>query len=134
MPKKTKLNATEKMVSNFISSFSIGDQAKTTSFLDENVISYITNSDRMAKKLQSRSEFMTSIPNDLSTIKPTVTITQTLSVKRNLVLTMTEVKAERKGKKLHNHAAYLMKVRNKKITHIWMVDALPAYSDQFWKS
>lgn len=46
---------------------------------------------------------------------------------------MVEIKAERKGRTLHNFAAFLMDVRKGRIQAMRMVEALPAYSDAFWK-
>jgi hypothetical protein len=48
------------------------------------------------------------------------------------VLTMVEIRAERDGRQLHNLAAFLAEVGDGKVTRLWMVDALPAYSDVFW--
>jgi len=45
---------------------------------------------------------------------------------------MVEIRAERGGKTLHNHAAYLSLVQEGQVTELWMVEALPAYSDDFW--
>lgn len=36
------------------------------------------------------------------------------------------------GKTKHNHAAYLSRVQDGQVTELWMVEALPAYSDEFW--
>ena len=128
------ISSAEKIVSLFISSFSNADYDQMNELLAENVVSYITNAEASVNKLQGRSAFMGSIPCDVTNVKPQVRITQLLTVKHNQVLVMVEVKAERKGKKLHNHAAYLINVENGKISEIWMVEALPAYSDEFWKS
>ena len=43
-----------------------------------------------------------------------------------------EVKAERKGRELHNFAAFLARVPDDRITDLWMVEARPAYSAEFW--
>ena len=47
-------------------------------------------------------------------------------------MTMVEIRAERGGRQLHNFAAFLAQVSDGKVTKLWMVDALPAYSDEFW--
>jgi len=44
------------------------------------------------------------------------------------VMTMIEVRAERQGRRLHNFAAFLARVDDGRI---WMVDARPAYGDEF---
>ena len=45
---------------------------------------------------------------------------------------MVEIRAEREGRALHNFAAFLTRVVDGQVRQIWMVDALPAYSDEFW--
>ena len=42
--------------------------------------------------------------------------------------------ARRKGRELHNFAAFLMDIAEGKIRQMRMVEALPAYSDEFWKA
>ena len=54
------------------------------------------------------------------------------SVSDDLVLAMVEVHAERGGRRLHNHSGQLFRIDGGEITEIWMVDALPAESDEFW--
>lgn len=130
----SNLSAAELIVTDFINSFTSGDFGKVKDLLAENVTAYITNADAKVNELKGPLAFMASIPNDILTIKPKVAITQLLSINSNQILVMVEVKAQRKGKELHNHAAYLMNVNEDKISEIWMVEALPAYSDEFWKS
>jgi len=61
------------------------------------------------------------------------TVTQAVSVSRARVLAMVEIRATRKGRELHNHAGFLARFDDDgHIDELWMVDALPAYSDEFW--
>ena len=63
----------------------------------------------------------------------TATVTQVVSVSASQVLAMVEIRAERKGRTLHNHAGFLAGFDDDgHIDELWMVDALPAYSDEFW--
>ena len=48
------------------------------------------------------------------------------------VMTMIEIKAERQGRMLHNFAAFLARASEGQVVELWMVDAKPAYSDEFW--
>ena len=59
-------------------------------------------------------------------------VTQVLPVDEERVMTMVEIRAERGGRDLHNFAAFLAQVGDGRVTKLWMVDALPAYSDEFW--
>ena len=45
---------------------------------------------------------------------------------------MVEIQAEREGRRLHNFAAFLADVDDGRVSRLWMVEALPAYSDEFW--
>jgi hypothetical protein len=48
------------------------------------------------------------------------------------VLTMIEIRARRSDATLHNFAAFLARVSDDRITELWMVDAKPSLSDEFW--
>ena len=58
-------------------------------------------------------------------------MTQVLAVDDQRVLAMVEIRAERDGRTLHNHAGFLLELR-RGIARLWMVDALPEYSAEFW--
>jgi len=49
-------------------------------------------------------------------------------------MVMVEIRAERNGRSLHNFSAFLAKTHEGQISELWMVEALPAYSDAFWQS
>ena len=60
-------------------------------------------------------------------------MTQVVSVSPSQVLAMVEIKASRKGRTLHDHAGFLARFdADGRVDELWMVDALPAYSDEFW--
>jgi hypothetical protein len=59
-------------------------------------------------------------------------ITQVVVVDNERVMTLIEVKAKRKGRKRHNVAAFIAPVPGDQISDLWMVEARPAYSDEFW--
>ena len=69
---------------------------------------------------------------DLHATGGTLTLTQVLGIDEEQALTMVEIRAEREGRALHNFAAFLTRVADGRVDRIWMVDALPAYSDEFW--
>jgi hypothetical protein len=52
----------------------------------------------------------------------------------DMVIAMVEVKAGRGVEQLHNHAAHCLFVRDGLVAEWWMVEALPAESDEFWSS
>ena len=47
-------------------------------------------------------------------------------------MTRIEVKAERKGRTQHNSAAFRARVSNGQLAGLWMVEAKPGYSAEFW--
>jgi hypothetical protein len=59
-------------------------------------------------------------------------VTQLLEIDARTTLTMVEIRAHHNDKELHNFAAFLARVDGERITHLWMVEARPAYSDDFW--
>ena len=125
----------EKIISDFVNAFDKADYKKIQGLLANNVMSYVTNPEGGVNLLKGRDAFMENINMlDVKSVSPRVDITQLLKINQNQGMVMVEVKAKRKGKTLHNHAAYLINVTNGLISEIRMVEALPAYSDEFWKS
>ena len=61
-----------------------------------------------------------------------VGMTQLVRVSDDQALTMLEVRAERNGRSLHNFTSFLGRVHDDRIAELWMVEALPAYSAEFW--
>ena len=47
-------------------------------------------------------------------------------------MTMVAIRATRRGLDLHNHAAFLTRVVDGRVAELWMIEAEPAYSDEFW--
>jgi hypothetical protein len=62
----------------------------------------------------------------------TIAVTQALEVDDRRVLAMIEIRAERDDRGLHNHAGCLLELGGSSISRMWMVDALPEYSAEFW--
>ena len=70
---------------------------------------------------------------DLQEAGGSAEITQIVGVDEERAMTMVEIHvSDRNGKSLHNHAAFLARVVDDEIAQLWMVEALPAYSDEFW--
>ena len=57
---------------------------------------------------------------------------QIVAVDAERFLAMVEIRAERNGAALHNFAAFLGRVVEEHVHELWMVDAQPRFSDQFW--
>lgn len=128
------MSAAETVVTDFIDAFGQGDYDRMASLLADDVESYVTNAQGGSSLLRGRDAYMAAIESiDYREVAPSVAITQILWVKPDQVLVMVEIKAERKGITLHNFAAFLMDVQKGQIQAMRMVEALPAYSDAFWK-
>jgi ketosteroid isomerase-like protein len=70
---------------------------------------------------------------NLPAVSYRVTPTQDpVSLENDLILLMVEVTAERDGRRLHNFAAHVLRLRDGLVTEWRMADAKPAESDRFW--
>ncbi len=61
-------------------------------------------------------------------------MTQVLEVDDRHALAMVEIRAARGGDRLLNRAAFLARVEGGRVTHLWMVEAQPVHSDEFWSA
>lgn len=130
-----KQSPASEIVSNFFNAIAAADRDRIIGYLDENLIGYITQADGSAARIEGRDSYMTSIDSlDIATVRPRLTITQIAEVTPDQIMVMAEIEAERKGRALHNFAAYLMTITDGRISRIHMVEARPAESDAFWKS
>jgi hypothetical protein len=129
------MDKTQEIAKHFFQAFDEADYLAMERTLATNLKSYITNAEGGVNLLEGRDVFMQSIKAmDVGHVPHTITITQITNIRPDQVMTMIEIKAERKGRMLHNHAAFLMDFdSHQKITELHMVEALPAYSDLFWQ-
>jgi hypothetical protein len=115
-----------------IASFSAQSEEGMRAALAEDMTAYVTNVDGGVDRVEGRDAYL---PRLLALKAPTlsVAVTQSVTVSRDHALLMVEIRAERKGRSLHNFSAFLARVHNDQVSELWMVEALPAYSDQFWQ-
>lgn len=111
--------------------YGAGDLAAFRDLLADDLTAYVTNAAAGVDELRGVEAYMSRLP-DLHAAGGHLRITQVLPVGDAHVLTMVEIRAERDGRQLHNFAAFLAEVAHGKVTRLWMVDALPADSDEFW--
>lgn len=114
-----------------IEAFATRDLDRMRSLLADDVVAYVTNAVGGVDRVDGAEGYMRRVP-DVSDAEYTVEVTQAVTVAASQVLGMVEIRAERGTKTLHNHAAFLVRVQDGLVTEIWMVEALPAYSDEFW--
>jgi hypothetical protein len=92
---------------------------------------YITNADAGVDRVEGRDNFMSRLP-DPAGAELSTAITQIVTIDEERVMAMLEIKAERQGRTLPNLAVLLARTSEGEVVEFWMVDAKPAYSDEFW--
>lgn len=115
-----------------IEGFSARDQASTRAALADELVAYVTNAEGGVDRVDGREAYLRRLAN-LKAPTFSVAVTQSVAVPPDQAMAMVEIHAERKGRSLHNFAAFLARVRETRICELWMVEALPAYSDEFWR-
>jgi ketosteroid isomerase-like protein len=116
----------------FVAAYRSGDEAVLRSLLAPGVVAYVTNADATADRVVGPEEFLARLP-DLTGAELSLELTQSIDVGSDQTLAMVQVRAHRKGRDLFNFAAFLTRVADGQITELWMVDALPAESAEFWQ-
>lgn len=101
------------------------------SLLAPEVVAYVTTADADADQVVGADDYLARLP-DLTGAEVSLEVTQSIDVGDDQSLAMVEVRAHRDGRDLHNFAAFLSRAADGQITELWMVDARPAYSAEFW--
>lgn len=115
----------------FFEAYGNGDLATVRSATADELVAYVTNADGGVDVVEGRERYIERLP-DLRSAAGQLAITQIVEIAAQQVLTMVEIRASRKGRDLHNFAAFLARVRDGQVTQLWMVEAQPAHSDEFW--
>jgi ketosteroid isomerase-like protein len=118
-------------IRRFLEAYGRGDRGAVEAALAPGLVAYVTSSDGGADRVEGREAYLARLP-DLRAAGGSIAVTQVLEVDDALVMAMVEIRAERGGDRLHNHAAFLARLGEGGITHLWMVEAQPAHSDAFW--
>ena len=71
---------------------------------------------------------------DLPAARYQLSITQAVTVRPDGEADGRGRRAPQGGRTLHDHAAHLLTVRDGVVAEWWMVEALPAESDEFWST
>jgi hypothetical protein len=122
----------ESTLRGFIDAFSTHHEDAMRAVLAPDLTAYVTDAEGGVQPVLSRDSYVQRL---LALKAPvfTVKVTQSVTTRPDQALLMVEIHAERKDRALHNFAAFLATVRDEQIAELWMVEALPAYSDQFWR-
>jgi ketosteroid isomerase-like protein len=121
----------EQLARSFFEAYRDGDLESARSLMAPDAVAFITNAEAGADRIEGRDGFFARLP-DLTGADLHLAITQVLVVDGERVMTMVEIRARRGDRTLHNFGAFLLRARGDRITELWMVDAKPAVSDEFW--
>jgi ketosteroid isomerase-like protein len=119
------------LLRRFLRAYGDGDLAAVRAGLGDDLVAYVTNADGGADLVEGAERYLERLP-DLRAAGGTIEVTQTLEVNTELVLAMIEIRAERGGRELHNFASLLARIADGRIATLWMVEAQPAHSNEFW--
>ena len=122
------------IATDLVEAFNAGDLDRMRELLAPDLVAWVTNADGQADRITGRDEYLSRIAAmDLPGARYRVTLTQSpAAIDEHLILLMVEVRAERRGRQLHNFAAHVLRVDEGRVAEWRMADAKPAESDQFW--
>jgi len=124
----------ESVARELIEAFCAADNRRMRSLLSDGLRAYITNRDGGVDEVGADEYVGRVAAMDLPSAQFRLEITQVVTPRPEMVIAMVEVKAARRGRTLHNHAAHCLYVRDGLVTEWWMAEALPAESEAFWSS
>ena len=118
-----------------VAAFSAADFPRMRSVLADDLKAYITNREGGVDAITGADAYLARVEAmDLPSARFRIELAQLVTVRPGWVMIMVEVHAARSGTSLHNHAAHLLQIQDGVIRGWWMVEALPAESDEFWSS
>ena len=95
------------------------------------MVGWVTNAEGGVDRTESADAYLARLP-DLSEAELDVRVTQVLGIDDERAMVMVAIRARRRGLALENYAAFLARVVHGAVVELWMVEAQPAYSDEFW--
>jgi ketosteroid isomerase-like protein len=125
----------EQVARDTIAAFSAADFEAMRALLADDLRAYVTNAEGGVDEVVGADAYLGRVEAmDLPSARFDLSITQMVTPTPEQVMAMVEVRAERGGRTLHNHAAHLLSLRDGRISEWWMVEALPAASEAFWSA
>ena len=121
----------ESVARRLFESYAAGDIDAVRACLADDLVGWITNRDGGLDRTDGADAYLSRLP-DLREAELEARITQVLGVDDERAMTMVAIRATRRGLDLRNHAAFLARVVDGRVAELWMVEAQPAYSDEFW--
>ncbi len=118
----------------FVAAAQSGDTASMRSLMDDQFVGYITTAEAGVRSA-NRDEYVASIEAmDVGSAALRLDVPNIVAIPPDGVLAMIEVHAHRSGQSLHNFSGQLGRFTNGRLRELWMVEALPARSDEFWST
>lgn len=122
------------VVRAFVERFAAGDLEALEYLLDADFVGHVTTADAGVRTV-GRDGYVASVrAMDVASANLRLDVPNLVEIEPGRVLVMVEVHAERSGRSLHNFSGQLLTVLDGRIVESWMVEALPAESDQFWSA
>jgi ketosteroid isomerase-like protein len=121
----------ESLAKKLFGAYGDGDLDTLRSCIADDMVGWVTNAEGGVDRTDGADAYMARLP-DLGEAELQTRITQVLGIDEERVMTMIAIRASRKGRDLENFAAFLARVRAGRVAELWMVEAQPAYSDEFW--
>ena len=121
------------VVRSFVDAYDARDRARMRALLSADLVGYVTTADAGVDRVDGAEAYLARLP-DPPDAELSLRVTQSVGVAPDQALAMVEIRARRGERELHNFGAFLSRVHDGRITEVWMVDALPALSYEFWSS
>ncbi len=121
-------------VHRFVAAMEASDMETVAACFDPTVRAFITNAAGGTDLVEGSDNLRRRFP-DFAAMADTfqANVTQVHEITASTVLFMVEIRAERKGRSLHNFAGILIRLSDEgRMTEYHMVEALPEESDRFW--
>ncbi|HVD22627.1 MAG TPA: nuclear transport factor 2 family protein [Lapillicoccus sp.] len=122
------------VATSLLRAFNDGDLDRMRELMDPGLVAWVTDAAGEPQAVAGADAYLGRIAAmNLPAVSYRVTPTQDpVSLENDLILLMVEVTAERDGRRLHNFAAHVLRLRDGLVTEWRMADAKPAESDRFW--
>jgi ketosteroid isomerase-like protein len=121
----------ERAIRSFVDAYVSCDFEAMRSLVSADVVAYVTSADGGVFQVLGRDAYLAAMP-DLTGVRIEMTVTQSVAVSDDQALAMVEIRADREARTLHNFATFLVRAREGRLVEVWMVEAEPAYSAEFW--
>ena len=116
----------------FVRAFESGDMAALGKLMADDFVAHVTTADA-GVRVVDRAGYLESVgAMDVASANLELEVPNIVEIDAQRVLAMVVVRARRGGTTLHNFSGQLVTVVDGRLTELWMVDALPAESYEFW--